>query len=141
MKLRLARPAMLVDIGRLGDLSYVRDGGRPRRHRRAHPPPRPPATTRWSGSTARSLAHAPAWSATRRCATAARSAARWPTATRRRTCPAVCLALDADDRGAGPGGERTIDAGDFFKGFFETALAPTRSSPRSGCRRRGAAGW
>jgi len=27
MKLRLASPAVLVDIGRLGDLSYVRDGG------------------------------------------------------------------------------------------------------------------
>jgi len=27
MKLRLATPAVLVDIGRVGQLSYVRDGG------------------------------------------------------------------------------------------------------------------
>jgi aerobic carbon-monoxide dehydrogenase medium subunit len=27
MKLRLATPAVLVDVGRLGELSYVRDGG------------------------------------------------------------------------------------------------------------------
>ena len=27
MKLRLARPSVLVDIGRLADLSYVRDAG------------------------------------------------------------------------------------------------------------------
>ena len=27
MKLRLAQPAVLVDIGRLADLSYIRDGG------------------------------------------------------------------------------------------------------------------
>ena len=27
MKLRLATPAVLVDVGRLQDLSYVRDGG------------------------------------------------------------------------------------------------------------------
>ncbi|MEX2613269.1 MAG: FAD binding domain-containing protein, partial [Gaiellaceae bacterium] len=27
MKLRLARPSLLVDVGRLGELSYVRDGG------------------------------------------------------------------------------------------------------------------
>ena len=27
MKLRLARPSMLVDVGRLAELSYVRDGG------------------------------------------------------------------------------------------------------------------
>ena len=27
MKLRLASPAVLIDVGRLGDLSYIRDGG------------------------------------------------------------------------------------------------------------------
>ena len=27
MKLRLAQPAVLIDIGRLTDLSYIRDGG------------------------------------------------------------------------------------------------------------------
>ena len=27
MKLRLAQPAMLIDIGRIKDLSYIKDGG------------------------------------------------------------------------------------------------------------------
>ena len=27
LRLRLARPSLLVDVGRLGDLSYVRDAG------------------------------------------------------------------------------------------------------------------
>ena len=38
--------------------------------------------------------------------------------------PAIVLALDGDLLCAGPGGERTIPAGDFFTGPFTTALAP-----------------
>ena len=40
MKLRLATPSVLVDVGRLGDLSYVRDAGDDDRDRRTHPSPR-----------------------------------------------------------------------------------------------------
>jgi len=36
--------------------------------------------------------------------------------------PAVLVALEAELVVRGPGGERTIEAGDFFRGFFETAL-------------------
>ena len=58
-----------------------------------------------------SLAGRPARSATRRSATAGRSAARSPTATRPPT-RAVLLALDADFVARGPSGERTIPATD-----------------------------
>ena len=60
---------------------------RPHRHRRPHPAPR-----RWRPvrrccrRRCRSWPTPPARSATRRCATAAPSAARWPTPTRPRTC-------------------------------------------------------
>ncbi len=37
--------------------------------------------------------------------------------------PAACLALDAKMIAVGPAGERAIDAGSFYKGYFETALA------------------
>lgn len=38
--------------------------------------------------------------------------------------PTLLRALDAEVEVAGPGGNRTIRAGDFFVGFYETALAP-----------------
>ena len=38
--------------------------------------------------------------------------------------PACALALDATIVAAGPGGRRQLKATDFFKGLFETALAP-----------------
>src|SRR4029453_2442580 len=38
--------------------------------------------------------------------------------------PAALLALDGTFVVRGPGGERTIPATDFFRGFLETAVAP-----------------
>jgi carbon-monoxide dehydrogenase medium subunit len=38
--------------------------------------------------------------------------------------PAALLALDATFTARGPGGERTVAAGDFFQGLFTTALDP-----------------
>jgi carbon-monoxide dehydrogenase medium subunit len=38
--------------------------------------------------------------------------------------PTVLLALDAELVARGPDGERTIPAGEFFRGLFETALGP-----------------
>ena len=38
--------------------------------------------------------------------------------------PACLVALDAEVDIAGPKGKRTVKAGDFFKGLFETALGP-----------------
>ena len=62
---------------------------RPHRHRRADPPPRPRDVRPAAARRCRCSPTPPARSATRRCATAARSAARSPTPTRRPTCPAV----------------------------------------------------
>ncbi len=121
MKLRLARPTLLVDVGRLGELSYVRDAGEQvaigalTRHRdvrdaallREHCPivsytagkvgdPQ----VRHRGTTGGSLAHGDPAS----------------------DLPAVILALDAELVVRGSGGERTVAARDFFTGVFQTAL-------------------
>jgi len=80
MRLRIARPALLVDVGRIGDLSYVREEadtiaiGALTRHKDV-------STAPASGSTVRSSRTRPARSATRRSVIGARSAARSPTAT------------------------------------------------------------
>jgi carbon-monoxide dehydrogenase medium subunit len=121
MKLRLAAPSVLVDIGRLRDLSYVRDDGDQvkigalTRHRdlevsdalRSHVPLLAHVAgqvgdpqVRHRGTIGGSLAHGDPAS----------------------DLPAACLALGATFRAVGPAGERTIDASDFFQGFLETAL-------------------
>ena len=63
-------------------------------------------------------------SATGRCATGARSAARWPTPTPPPTSPPPFSPCAATDAGARPGGRATIAADDFFLEFLTTALAP-----------------
>jgi carbon-monoxide dehydrogenase medium subunit len=122
MKLRIARPSALIDIGRLGDLRYVREDG----DRVAVG-----ALTRHA-----QLAADPVLAAS--CVVLAQAAAEVgdPQVRHRGTIggsvshadPAsdlatVLLTLDADFVARGPGGERTIAAGDFFTGPFENALA------------------
>jgi carbon-monoxide dehydrogenase medium subunit len=124
MKLRLARPSLLVDIGRLSDLSYVREdgdhvaiGALTRHHdvatsellRSAVPIVADAAEqigdpqVRHVGTIGGSVAHADPAS----------------------DMPTVLVALDADVVATGAGGAtRTIAAGDFFTGLFESALAP-----------------
>ena len=123
MKLRLAAPSMLVDIGRLTDLSYVReDGDRVAigaltRHRdveisetlRSHAPLLAHVAgqvgdpqVRHRGTIGGSIAHGDPAS----------------------DLPAACLAMGATFKAVGPGGERSIDAAEFFQGFLETALRP-----------------
>jgi carbon-monoxide dehydrogenase medium subunit len=46
------------------------------------------------------------------------------------------LAYEGTVTATGPGGPREIAATEFFQDYLTTALARTRSSPRSGCR-----GW
>lgn len=123
MNFRLARPAVLVDLNRIAELAYVRaeSGGlavgamtRQRAIERsevvaraapllaeampsiAHP------QIRNRGTMGGSIAHAD------------------PSAE----LPAVMLALDAQFRAKSATGERSIPAGEFFKGMLETALAP-----------------
>jgi carbon-monoxide dehydrogenase medium subunit len=123
MKLRLASPSVLIDIGRLSDLSYVRDAGDQvaigalTRHRDleisdvlrrdvgilAHAAGQVgDPQVRHRGTIGGSLAHGDPAS----------------------DLPTVVLALGGSLVARGPKGERTIGAKDFFLGFLETALAP-----------------
>jgi len=123
MKLRLASPSVLVDVGRVRDLSYVRDGGDhvaigalTRHHDVEHNPllaaevPLLPHVAslvgdpqvRHRGTIGGSIAHGDPAS----------------------DLPAAVLALGATIVAQGPGGPRDIPASDFFRGFLETALAP-----------------
>jgi carbon-monoxide dehydrogenase medium subunit len=123
MKLRLASPAVLVDVGRLGDLAYIRDGGDHvaigalTRHceveRSALLAAEVPILAhvaglvgdpqvRHRGTIGGSLAHADPAS----------------------DLPAVVLALGGTLVARGPAGEREISARDFFRGFLESSLEP-----------------
>ena len=124
MKLRLATPSVLVDVGRLRDLSYVRDAGDHiaigalTRHRDLETSDvlaRECGVLR-GGRRARS--------ATTRCATAARSAVRSRTATRPPTFRPRCSRSTRRSSPRARAAQRTIAAADFFHGFLETALAP-----------------
>jgi len=124
LNMRLARPALLVDIARVDGLDQIRevDGGlaigamtrqRAVEHSElvrtrfpllhtailniAHP------QNRNQGTVGGSLAHAD------------------PAAE----LPAVAVAVDAEFRAVGPNGERRIKAADFFVTYLTTALEPT----------------
>jgi carbon-monoxide dehydrogenase medium subunit len=123
MRLRIARPALLVDIGRLDALSYVREDG----DAIAIGP-----LTRHHDLAANELLR-------ERCDVLADAASQVgdPQVRHRGTIggsvahgdpasdlPTVLLALDAAFVVTGPGGERTVPATDFFQGVFTTALGP-----------------
>ncbi len=123
MKLRLATPAVLVDMGRVRELSYVRDGGD---HLAIG------ALTRYRDLETDDLLR-------RECGVvAAVSSEVGDKQVRHRgtiggttahgdpasDLPAVLLALDATMVVAGKDGSRQVAAGDFFHGFLETALEP-----------------
>ena len=123
MKLRLAVPSVLVDVGRLDDLRYVRDGGDHlaigalSRHRDLETD----ALLASECGVLRVVAAEVGDNQVRHRGTIGGSAAHGDPAS---DLPAVLLALDADLVARGPGGERVIAAADFFAGFLETALAP-----------------
>lgn len=123
MKLRLAQPSVLVDIGRVTDLSYIRDAGDHiaigalTRHAdvetsgvlKQHIPLLAHAAShvgdpqvRHRGTIGGSIAHADPAS----------------------DLPATTLALGATYVAQGPKGTREIAASDFFKGFLESSLSP-----------------
>ena len=122
MKVRLSRPQCLVDIGRLGDLSYVTEEGDSiaigalTRHRdvaeapalREHCPIVSFAAAqvgdpqvRHRGTIGGSIAHGDPAS----------------------DLPSVVLALGGELVARGPSGDRAIAATEFFTGVFQTALA------------------
>ena len=123
LKLRIARPSKLVDIGRLDDLSYVRDAGTQlaigalTRHKAVRDDPllqehSPIVSTtagmigdpqvRHRGTIGGSLTHGDPAS----------------------DLPAVMLALGAEMTIRGANGDRSVPAAEFFRGVFETAVGP-----------------
>jgi carbon-monoxide dehydrogenase medium subunit len=121
--LRLAAPAVLIDIGRLNDLSYVRsDDGQVRigaltRHHDL-------ATSDELREQVPMLAHIAGQIGdpqVRHRGTIGGSIAHGDPAS---DLPAAVLALRGTLVARGPGGDREIPADEMFTGFLETALAP-----------------
>jgi len=123
MKLRLAVPSVLVDVGRLDDLRYVRDAGDHvaigalTRHRDLEVD----ATLAAGCGALQAVAAEVGDNQVRHRGTIGGSVAHGDPAS---DLPAVLLALDADFVLRGPAGQRTVPATEFFAGFLETALAP-----------------
>jgi carbon-monoxide dehydrogenase medium subunit len=121
MRLRVARPALLVDIGRLGGLSYIREDGDAiaigalTRH---HDLATSPVLVDQCGVLADAASQV-GDPQVRHRGTIGGSAAHGDPAS---DLPTVLLALDAEFVVAGSGGERTVAAADFFRGVFTTAL-------------------
>lgn len=140
MKLRLATPAVLVDLGRVEDLSYVRDGGDHlaigalTRHRDLE-------TSALLGEACgalRGVAAEVGDNQVRHRGTLGGSVAHGDPAS---DLPAVLLALDATFVAHGPAGEREVAAADFFEGFLETALRPDELLTEIRVPKSGAGGW
>ena len=140
MKLRIARPALLVDIGRLSDLSYVREEGDTIAIG---------ALTRHKDVAGASLLqeHSPIVSFTagqigdpqvRHRGTIGGSLAHGDPAS---DLPAVILALHGELVARGPVGDRVIAATEFFTGVFQTALAPDELLVEIRVPKLGSAGW
>jgi carbon-monoxide dehydrogenase medium subunit len=140
MKLRLAQPSVLVDIGRLTDLSYIRDAGDHiaigalTRHMDVenstvlaqHVPLLAHAAgqvgdpqVRHRGTIGGSIAHSDPAS----------------------DLPATTLALGATYVAQGPNGTREIAAADFFEGFLSTALAADEMLTEIRVPKMDGAGW
>lgn len=123
MKLRLAAPTMLIDLGRIGDLNYVRDEGD---HIAIG------AMTRHTDVEHNDVLH-------EHCGLLSYTASLVgdPQVRHRGTIggsishgdaasdlPSALLALEGTFVVKGPGGERTVAAGDFFEDYLQTVLAP-----------------
>ena len=123
LRLRVTRPTLVVDIGRIPELSYVRDAGEWLAIG---------ALTRYKALQDDPLIqeHCPIVSHTagligdpqvRHRGTIGGSLAHCDPAS---DFPAVVLALGAEVTIVGKGGERTVPAAEFFQGVFESALGP-----------------
>ena len=140
MKLRLASPSVLVDIGRVSDLSYIRDAGDHvpigalTRHMdvekspllQQHVPLLAHAAShvgdpqvRHRGTLGGTIAHADPAS----------------------DLPATTLALGATYVAQGPKGTREIKASDFYQGFLQSALAPDEMLTEIRVPKMNGAGW
>lgn len=123
MRLRLARPSLLVDLGGLrGELAHITPGsgsiaiGALTRH---HDLDRSPLLRRWLPLLAAAAATVGDPQVRHRGTLGGSLVHADPAAD----LPAAVLALDAVMVARGPGGEREIAAAEFFRGFFESDLA------------------
>ena len=140
MKLRLAAPSVVIDVGRITELSYIRDAGDHvavgalTRHRdlqtsallAADVPLIPHVAglvgdpqVRHRGTIGGTIAHGDPAS----------------------DLPAAILALNATLVVRGPSGERTVAAVDFFHGFLETDLAADEMLTEVQLPKMDGAGW
>lgn len=123
MKLRIARPALLVDIGRLSALSYVRDAGEHiaigalTRHKDVRDAPLVQEHCAIVSFTAGQIGDPQV----RHRGTIGGSVAHGDPAS---DLPSVLLALEAELVVQGPGAERVVAADAFFTGVFQTAVGP-----------------
>jgi carbon-monoxide dehydrogenase medium subunit len=140
MKLRLAFPTALVDIGRIGELSYVREDGdriaigAMATHEEVH-------RSELVEEACPLLAHAAGEVGdpqVRHVGTIGGSVAHADPAS---DVPTVLLVLEAELAVRGPGGERTVPAMQFFKGTFEPDLGPQEVLTEIRVPRTAGAGW
>jgi len=140
MRIRLARPSVLVDIARVSELSYIREDGDAIAIG---------ALTRHQDVAHNVLLHAQcplvSYAAgligdpqVRHRGTIGGSLAHGDPAS---DLPAVILALDAELVVRGAGGDRTVPASEFFTGVFQTAVGPAEILTEIRVPKLGSAGW
>jgi aerobic carbon-monoxide dehydrogenase medium subunit len=140
MKLRLAAPTALIDLGRIDDLNYVSDEGdhlaigAMTRHCDVE---RDATLMEHCGLIAytASLVGDPQ---VRHRGTIGGSISHGDAAS---DLPSALLALDANFVVKGPDGERTVAAGDFFEDYLQTTLAPDEVLTEIRVPKLGGAGW
>ena len=140
MKLRLAVPTVLVDIGRVDDLSYINDGGDHiaigalTRHRALE-------TSDLLAAQCPILSHVASKVGdpqVRHRGTLGGSLAHSDPAS---DLPAAVLALGGTLVAQGPNGSREIDASGFFTGYFESELAEDEMLTEIRVPKAPGAGW
>ncbi len=140
MKLRLARPSALIDIGRVSELSYIREDGDHiaigalTRHREV----RDNALLRAQCPIVSHTAGLIGDPQVRHRGTIGGSLAHGDPAS---DLPAVILALEAELVVRGSGGERTVPASEFFTGVFQTAVGPAELLTEIRVPKLGSTGW
>jgi aerobic carbon-monoxide dehydrogenase medium subunit len=140
MKLRLAAPTVLIDLGRIDDLNYVRDEGdhlaigAMTRHCDVE---RDATLGEHCGLIAytASLVGDPQ---VRHRGTIGGSISHGDAAS---DLPSALLAIDATFLIKGPDGERTVAAGDFFEDYLQTTLAPDEVLTEIQVPKLNGAGW
>jgi len=140
MKLRLAAPTVLIDLGRIGDLNYVRDEGD---HLAIGAMTRHCDMER--NATLQEHCGLIAYTASlvgdpqvRHRGTIGGSVSHGDAAS---DLPSALLALDATFVVKGSDGERTVAAGDFFEDYLQTTLAPDEVLTEIQVPKLGGAGW